>query len=80
MFSESDYLCDLCGQPVRFEFHVDPDLWEKVTDAKDRELGDPYDGGEGYLCLCLRCFAVKALQKGITSFHVNDLCFVPLEE
>lgn len=68
------YLCDDCHKSVVFEFHVNPDLWEKVTEAKDREPGNPYDGGEGYLCLS--CFTMRAASKGITSFQVSDVVLV----
>ena len=64
-----DFLCDECHKPVGFEYQVDPRLWKHVTDSTEDIEG--IDGGPGYLCLT--CFAVKALTKGITEFRVEKV-------
>ena len=66
------YLCDSCGLPVPFEFHVDPQLWHDVTNAKEEVTS--YDGGEGYLWF--ECFVRLAVAKGITNFVLNSVCLL----
>ena len=63
----TEYNCDKCGQPCPFEYTVAPSVWHKVTDATDESIGS-MDGGEGYLCL--HCFVLLAVSKGVKNLVV----------
>ena len=58
--------CNICGREIGMEFTVSPEAWASVTTE------DMKDGG-GYLCIW--CFDMLALRKGI-EYWILGMCFV----